>query len=54
VGAAWPKGQKPADELLDRSPDIATGRGARRTVKDEIVEREFGVARAAISVRSAK
>jgi hypothetical protein len=52
--AAWPKGKRPADEVLDRSPDLATGRGAKVDQTYEPVELEWGLDRAAVSIRYVK
>ena len=52
--AAWPKDQRPPDEPAARNADIATGRGARIDKHYELVKREIGAVREAISVRYTK
>ena len=53
--AAWPrKGPRPPDEAAARDADIATGRGARIDKHYEVVERDIGAVREAISVRYTK
>ena len=52
--AAWTKDQRPADEPITRNVDLATGRGARIDKHYELVTREIGAVREAISVRYTK
>lgn len=54
-GAAWPKGQRPADEPTSRSSeDLGTGRGKRIDKHYDVVEREYGPVRAVVSIRYTK
>lgn len=55
-GAAWPKGQRPADEMrfARSAEDLGTGRGKRIDKSYDVVEREYGPIRAVVSIRYTK